>query len=119
MERAVTPHEAAVVGWLLDHASMGDVAAYRLHPPEELRVVEGCKCGCPSLDFAPNAWVGAGIIADASIVYSDGQKTDLILWGREGEIVLLEVVDYDPRLPHRFPQLSDLRTWEEHRQAQP
>jgi hypothetical protein len=91
--------------------------AYRLRPFEDLRVVGGCDCGCFSLDFAPNAWSGAGIIADALIAYSDGQKTDLILWGREGEITSLEVVDYDPRVPHRFPEISDLRTWEEHGQA--
>jgi hypothetical protein len=59
------------------------------------------------------------MIADALAVYPDGQQSDLILWGREGAVTWLEVVDFDPRAPHRFPEMSDLRTWEEHGQAQP
>ena len=117
MERAVTAHEAAVVGWLLDHAAMGDVTAYRQRPFEELRVVEGCDCGCSSLKFVPPPAAG-GIVADGLAAYSDGQLDGLMLWGREGEISWLEVVNYGPRTSHRFPQLSDLRTWEEHGQAQ-
>jgi len=119
MDRAITPHETAVVRWLLDHAAMGDVSAYRQHAPEELRVLEGCKCGCSSLDFAPRAWGGAGIIADALAVYPDGLMAGLILWGREGEVVLLEVYECHPGASQRFPQLTDLRTWEQHGQAQP
>ena len=113
MERAITPHEAAVVVWLLDHAPVGDVTSYRRLPLEGLRVFEGCDCGCFSLDFQPHrqGWRGARIIADGRAVYPDGQQADLILWGRDGEVVLLEVVDYDPRVPHRFPEISDLRNF--------
>jgi hypothetical protein len=113
MERRVTAHEAAVVQWLLDHAAMGDVSAYRLHPVKELRVLEGCRCGCSSLDFQPKAWGGARIIADALAVYPDSQQAGLILWGREGQIVLLEVYDCHPGASHRFPQISDLRSYKE------
>jgi hypothetical protein len=103
MERTVTPNEA-VVGWLLDQAPVGDVTAYRLQPVEELRVVGRCDCGCSSLDFRPGAWgAGAAIVADALAVYADGQQAGLILWGREGEIVSLEVHDCQPGSSHRFP----------------
>jgi hypothetical protein len=108
--RAIAPNEAAVVRWLLDHAAIEDVTNYRIHPVEQLRVVKGCDCGCSSLDFQPNAWGGANIIADASAVYSDGQKAGLILWGRESEIVLLEVYDWHPDASRRFPEISNLRT---------
>jgi len=114
MERTVTPIEAAVVEWLLDHAPVGDVAAYRLQPVEELRVVGGCGCGCSSLDFRPDGARGARIIADALAVYADGQQAGLILWGRGGEIVSLEVYDCHPKASQRFPQILDLRTFEEH-----
>ncbi len=107
-DRQIAPHEAAVIGWLLDNAPVGDVTAYRIQTVEELRVIKRCDCGCFSLDFQPNAWGGARIIADSWVVYSDGQRADLILWEREGKIVLLEIVDYDPRLPHRFPEISNL-----------
>jgi hypothetical protein len=46
MDRPITRKEAAIVQWLLDHASVDDVTAYRAQPVEELRVVAGCDCGC-------------------------------------------------------------------------
>ena len=110
VDRVIAPNEAAVVRWLLDNATVGDITAYRLHPVEELRVLEGCKCGCASLDFQANAWVGAKIIADAFAVYSDGRQAGLILWGRDGEISFLEVYDCHPNASHRFPEISNLRT---------
>lgn len=89
---------------------MGDVASYQIQPLEELRVLKGCDCGCSSLDFQLDAWGGATIIADALAVYPDGKKAGLILWGRAGEIVLLEVHDWHPEASHRFPDISNLRT---------
>ncbi len=114
MDRTIAPHEAAVVRWLLDHAPAGDVSPYRIPPLEELRVLKGCQCGCASLDFRENAWGGAAIIADAFAVYPDGQKAGLILWGRAGEIVLLEIYDCHPEASHRFPAIADLRSYQEH-----
>lgn len=108
MDRAITPHEAAVVRWLLDQAPVGDVSPFRISPVEKLRVLKGCGCGCASLDFRENAWGGAAIIADAFAFYPDGQRAGLILWGREGEIVLLEIYDCDPGASHRFPEIADL-----------
>jgi hypothetical protein len=113
MDRTVTPLEGAVVEWLLEHAPVGDVTAYRLQPAEGLRVVGGCGCGCSSLDFQSDGARGGRIIADALAVYSDGQQAGLILWGRRDEIVSLEVYDCHPKASQRFPQISDLRTFEE------
>jgi hypothetical protein len=110
LDRQITLSEAGVVRWLLDHAAVGDVTPYRIDPVEDLRVVKGCDCGCASLDFQREAWGGAIIIADALAVYPDGQKAGLILWGREGRIVLLEIHDCDPETSHRFPDISDLGT---------
>lgn len=112
MDRPVNPNEAAVVRWLLDHAPVGDVTTYQQRPVEELRVVGACDCGCSSLDFQPDG-PGAGIIADALALYSDGQEAGLILWGRKGEIVSLEVYDLDPEASRRIPEISSLRTFEE------
>jgi hypothetical protein len=113
MERTVTVQEAAVVEWLLDHAAMGDVTAYRQKPVEALQVIPGCACGCASLEFAPKAWGGARMIADGLAVYPDGQEAGLILWGREGAIVLLEIFDHHPGSSRRFPEIAHLRTYEE------
>ena len=112
MERNIASHEAAVLEWLLDHAAMGDVTDFRRQPLAELRVVGGCDCGCSSLDFRPHA-AGSRIIADALAVYPDGQQAGLILWGREGEIIWLEVYDMHPDASYRFPEIADLRTYEQ------
>ena len=113
MERTVTAHEAAVVGWLLDNAPFDDVTPYRRQPLEALHVFEGCDCGCFSLHFQPRGRGGIRMIADSLAVYPDGQQANLILWGHDGEIVWLEVNGFDPRAPHRFPEISNLRTWEQ------
>ena len=36
-----------------------------------------------------------------------------MLWGREDEIVWLEVIPHDSRLPHCAPEIANLRTWEQ------
>ena len=112
MDRAVTPKEADIVRWLLDRAPAGDVTAYLLQPVERLRVAGGCDCGCSSLNFQPDLR-GAGIIADAVAVFSDGQEAGLILWGRRGEVVALEVDDLHPGASRRALEISNLRTFEE------
>jgi len=113
MERAINPNEVKVVKWLLDHALI-DVTAYRLRPVEQLRVVGGCVCGCTTLDFKPlQRQRGKKILADELAVYPDGQQAGLILWGHEGEIVMLEVYDFQPGSSRRFPDVSNLCTWDE------
>jgi hypothetical protein len=114
MDRAITPIEADVVRWVLDHASVCDVTAYRRHAVEKLHVVGGCGCGCASLYFKPEGQLGkVHMLADAVAVYPDGQKAGLILWGREAEIVWLEVYDFQPESSRRVPEVSTLCTWEE------
>ena len=100
-----------MVRWLLDNSSVPDVAEYRSASAESLEVVGGCKCGCRSIDFALNI-SGAGISADALAVYPDGHEAGLLLWGRNGQLVSLEVYDNTPGASERLPQLSNLRTWE-------
>lgn len=111
MERTLTTTEVSVVQWLLDNAIAPDRGVYRLVPPGELHVVGGCDCGCRSLDFAQDK-DGAVIVADALAVYSDGRQAGLILWGREGRIVSLEIYDCHPEASRRFPEISDLRARE-------
>ncbi len=89
MDRAIRPNEIEILNWLLDHALI-DVTAYRLHPVEELHVVRECGCGCVSLYFRPTLG-NLQRLADELAVYPDGQRAGLMLWGRDGEIVWLEV----------------------------
>ena len=113
MDRAISPNEVKVVQWLLDHALV-DVTAYRLRPVEQLRVVGGCICGCTTLHFKPvEQRKGEKILADELAIYPDGQQAGLMLWGLEGEIGMLEVYDFQPESSHRFPDVSNLCTWDE------
>jgi hypothetical protein len=113
MDRAISPNEAKVINWLLDHALV-DLTAYRLHPIDELRVVGGCGCGCTSLYFKPQEQRGKlQMLADELAVYPDGQQAGLILWGRGDEIIWLEVYDCQLESSHRVPDASNLCTWDE------
>jgi len=113
MDRAISLNEAQVVNWFLDHALV-DVTTYRLQPVEQLRVVGGCICGCTTLHFKPvEQQRGKERLADELAIYPDGQRAGLTLWGLEGEIVMLEVYDCQPGSSHRFPEVSNLCTWEE------
>jgi len=53
------------------------------------------------------------MLADAMAEYPDGHKADLILWGKEGEITWLEVIDYAADDSHRVPEVANLRTYEQ------
>ena len=53
------------------------------------------------------------MLADELAVYLDGQRAGLMLWGREGKIVWLEVYDCEPGSSHRIPDVSNLCTWED------
>ena len=112
MDRAIFPNEVKVIKWLLDHALV-DVTAYRVQPLEQLRVVGGCNCGCTTLDFKPLEQTGKKMLADELAIYPDGQRAGLILWGLDGQIVMLEVYDFQPGSSHRFPDVSNLCTWDE------
>jgi hypothetical protein len=110
-QRNITPHEAAIIEWLLDHAAMRDISAYRTRPVTALRVVGGCDCGCSSLDFQPDVSGPTEMLADAVAVYPDKTKAGLILWGRNNEILSLEVYEMDP-VADRVPEITDLCRWD-------
>lgn len=110
--RNITPREATIIEWLLDHAAMRDVTAYRANPIAALRVVAVCDCGCSSLDFDSKTTGSQVMLADAVAVYPDQKQAGLILWGRDNEIVKLEVYEMDP-VADRVPDIADLRRYED------
>ena len=54
------------------------------------RVVGRCECGCASFDLQPNAR-GASILADGYGRTPAGVEVGVILWGRDGAPISLEV----------------------------
>lgn len=73
-ERDITAHEAAIIEWLLDHAAVRDVTAYRTNPVTALRVVGGCDYGCSSLDFRTSGRGSETMLADAVAEYPDNKE---------------------------------------------
>ncbi len=110
--RDITLHEVEIVEWLLENAAMRDIAEYRTKSVSALRVVGGCDCGCSSLDFHSEVGGPKTMLADALAVYPDRQQAGLILWGRDGEVVMLEVYEMHP-VADRVPEIGDLRRWED------
>jgi hypothetical protein len=108
-DRAITESEIEILNWLFDHAPVGDVAPYR-ERLEQLRVYEPtkCRCGGTCLSFVHDEGKGLTMLADAVAVYSDGQMADLLLWGREGQVIWLEINEWGQDSSRRFPTIADL-----------
>jgi hypothetical protein len=109
--RHLSDAEKAVVRWLLEHAVTGESIACAI---DELRVVNGCSCGCASIDFVPDT-AGARVVADAVIVLPDGRTGGAMLWARGSDLSGLELYDYDPDVSHAVPEIGHLRRWEDFR----
>lgn len=73
-------------------------------------MVGRCDCGCASLDFQHKT-SGSHIIADWGALYPDRQRAGIILWGRDNELVMLEIYEMDP-VADRVPQIADLRRFD-------
>ena len=117
--KAITESEIAVLQWLLEHAAVGDVVAYRAKALDQLQVRPCCDM-CAGLLFqdAQPIKVGFQMLADALAVYPDGQIAGVLLWASGGEFAWLELHDtVTDGTAKRFPGTSDLRTWEQHGQS--
>ena len=117
--RTITEGEIAVLRWLLEHAAVADGAAYRAKPLERLQPSPCCDT-CAGLLFyeAQPIKIGFQMLADALAVYPDGQIAGVLLWASGGEFAWLELHDtFTDGTAKRFPETSDLRTWEQHGQS--
>ncbi|MBK7928514.1 MAG: hypothetical protein IPJ98_13800 [Bryobacterales bacterium] len=117
--RAITEGEIAVLQWLLEHAAVGDVGAYRAKAIDQLQARPCCD-KCAGLLFQDDQIIKVGheMLADALAVYPDGQVAGVLLWASGGEFAWLELHDTRTEgTAKRFPGTSDLRTWEQHGQS--
>jgi len=108
--RPITASEAAVVGWLLDNASIEGSLSHLIESVARLRVVGLCGCGCASVDFEPAGQSGtARPIADAVAKDDQGRRCGVILWGLDGAISGLEVYEGEPGSAKALPSIDSLR----------
>ncbi|WP_433296909.1 hypothetical protein ACQP2F_39645 [Actinoplanes sp. CA-030573] len=83
--RLLHQDEQAIVTTLLNlHRPAAD---WLLPQIPDLRVVGGCSCGCPTVDFRDDA-DGLELIADARVAGTDGDA--IFLFGHDGVIDRLE-----------------------------
>jgi hypothetical protein len=117
--RTISENEDAVIRWLVENAPVSkedESFLPKLLPSiEGLRVLEECKCWCPSIDFVQDSRKGYWIIAEAVGSSPGAVSVELILWGNERQISALEVVVYndsgDKKVP--LPMANTLKTWEQ------
>ena len=107
-DRDLTPDEASLLRWLLEH---GKPEAREFIPRlDELRVVSRCHCGCPSINFVPDAPGGMHILSD--YVYEDAEDHTIgvFAFSQHGSLAGIEVwsIAGDP-IPERVPDPSVLR----------
>jgi hypothetical protein len=113
-ERPIHENEAAVVRWMLQHASTTGPLEHLITSISTLHVVDCCRCGCPSVDFQPNGQSGdARPIADAVGVSPEGFEIGIMVWGNAGAITGLEVYNFGDEVPFSLPKLETLRLWEQ------
>jgi hypothetical protein len=115
MDRPITSLEADVVAWLLAHPGPNEPIGPWATAPADLRVKSSCDCGCASVDFAPLSDVSDGRrpIREAVGQSPEGSQVMLILFGTNTEVCELEVIGFGDN-GGRLPDVSSLRTWEQH-----
>ncbi|MFI5888798.1 hypothetical protein ACIA5D_01625 [Actinoplanes sp. NPDC051513] len=67
----------------------------------DLRVVSGCVCGCPTVDFRSGPDDGLELIADAKVSGTDGDA--VLLFGRDGVLDRLEYMCVGGPPPAAWP----------------
>lgn len=91
--RHIRADEAAVVKWMLTHASRIGPLKHLVPSVSTLYVLDRCRCGCCSLEFAkdPDA-TGYKPIADAIGLTPKGEQIDVLVWGTADGVTALEVI---------------------------
>jgi len=81
---------------------------------ESLRVIDGCQCGCASVDFALTTPTQRRPIADGLGILPNGERVGVIVWGTPEAVTGLEIYDMSASataLP--LSQLQSVIPWEE------
>ena len=114
-ERLLRQEESEVICWMLQHASTRGTLDHLLSSVRNLRVVETCECGCPSIDFvSENETVGSVVIADAVGTSSGGVDAGLMIWAKGDAITGLETYNFGEVVPFSLPCIETLRRFPQH-----
>jgi hypothetical protein len=92
-ERAITAEEAEVIELALRRGALVPLPDSMLADVPLLRVIGLCACGCRSIHFAPEARKDKRL-ADTIGRTADGKQIDIMVWGTDGQVTALDLVDY-------------------------
>ena len=110
-DRPISTDEAAIVTWMLLHASVAGSLDHLASSVPSLRVVGRCACGCGSVDFEVNGQtLPFHRIVDATGQNSDGLEIGVLLWGCREAITGLEFYDLAGSATGA-PAVSTLSEW--------
>lgn len=98
-DRPLSPHEAELTSWLLEHGSPQS-AAHLAELPHAL-VIARCPCGCASVDFAIAGHeaplsTGLEVLADYTWRDTEGREAGIFVFARGGQLAGLEVYTLHP-----------------------
>ena len=91
--RAITAEEAAVVKQALLRAAQTPVPADTIQFIDSLRVTAECECGCRSVEFECSEGLESRW-ADGVGYLQTGERVDVLVWERNGQVSSLEIVDH-------------------------
>jgi len=112
--RPITDDEAAVVRAALERCAETPDAQQLLSSVSSLHVMDGCQCGCPSVDFARDSSVHPRPIADGLGITLNGDRVGVILWGVSDAITGLEIYDMSASASQlKLKDLKSIIPWEE------
>ncbi|HLF79112.1 MAG TPA: hypothetical protein VJB57_16650 [Dehalococcoidia bacterium] len=107
MNRELTSQERALLLWALD--AKGGQERY-LEQVESLRVIGGCDCGCPSIDFSSDddLNISSRIIVDFYGESPEGIPVGGILWAAGESLSSLEIYSLPDAEHYSLPSLDSL-----------
>jgi hypothetical protein len=91
--RPITPQEAEVLDLALRRGALISVPESMLANVASLQMIGVCPCGCRSIYFAPESRKDVRL-ADTIGRTADGKQIDVMVWGAEGRLSALDLVDY-------------------------
>lgn len=90
--REITAQEAEVLELALQRGRLVALPDSVFANLRELRVVGVCECGCRSIYLSPESQTDRRV-ADTFGRTADGRHVDVMVWGVDGRITALELVD--------------------------
>jgi hypothetical protein len=92
-ERPISEHEAKVLELALRRGAETSIPDSIFADVTSLRVIGECACGCRSVYFSPESRKDV-VLANTTGKTADGKQIDVMVWGAEGRLTSLDLVDH-------------------------